>query len=89
MMDAYSNRLSTALEDALTAKTAELTRLLVGTPATDYAAYMQRVGEVRGIGMALDKLAELEAKLSAPEKEERPPFKVMLVKAMLGRTYED
>jgi hypothetical protein len=66
-MDAYSNRLSKALEEALNAKAAELTKYLASTPAVDYAAYMERVGRVRGIEIALGELRELEAKLSAPE----------------------
>jgi hypothetical protein len=82
-MDAYSNRLSKALEDVLTAKATELTKYLASTPAVDYAAYMERVGRVRGIEIALGELRELEAKLSAPETVRD------LRKNYLSRGYEE
>ena len=71
-MDAYSKRFASSLSDLLTAKKRELTDLLVSTPAPDHAAYMERVGRIKGVEFAIETASDLETKMSAPDKVEKP-----------------
>ena len=81
-MDAYSNRLSQTLQQAIEAEITKTTTLLVSTPVEDYAAYRQRVGYVAGLRAAEGLRQDVERDLGRAEKDKAPePVK-------MGR-YED
>ena len=69
-MDAYQIRFSSGLQSSLEQKIVELGNLLSTTPAQDHAAYMERVGFIRGIRYALQEAVDLETKLSRPEEKQ-------------------
>ena len=71
-MDTFEIRLLRALREILEARAAELTKLLVLTPASDHSSYMSRVGIVRGIELALAELRTLEAQMGKPEEAAKP-----------------
>jgi len=66
-MDAYQARFSKSLCDLLEIEISSLTRLLVSTPAVDYAAYKERTGHIKGLQWALTTAGELEKNMDRPE----------------------
>ena len=81
-MDAFQTRFAQQFSAEIETKIAELTRLLVTTPATDHSAYMERVGHLRGLAWALATAREVEAVLSKPEHKAAPS------EAKARQTYE-
>lgn len=73
-MDSFSNNLARTLKSTLDDWIRDETdRLARGISVSDYAMYMNRVGEIKGLRRALDLIEVTEKKLGRPEEAPTPP----------------
>lgn len=76
-MDSFSNNLARTVKSTLDDWIRDETdRLALGVSVSDYAMYMNRVGEIKGLRRALDLINVTEKKLGRPEEASPPPAKM-------------
>lgn len=71
-MDRFESRFATKLREQIEKEVADKLAKLVSPKATDYAAYCERVGEIRGLERAAAISKEIESQMGQTDTKAAP-----------------